>query len=236
MKLALSALVVAGAATTLALQHQAQRQLRNQNESLNQQVAQLNSENTEFSNRLASSSDSGSLSKEQKDELLRLRGEVGALRAQTNLLAQLRDENRQLREAFTTLAQEHQRAAEPNAEQQQAYATQEITFAKQFVLGMLMYANDHNDQSPTNFDQASAYFEGDFVRTNQSRFEMTYQGPWKNLTSPSSTIVVRETQAWLRNGKWLKAYGFGDGHAELHTEPNGNFDDYEKERIVSLRQ
>jgi hypothetical protein len=96
-----------------------------------------------------------------------------------------------------------------------------------------MYANDHNDQSPTNFDQASAYFEGDFVRTNQSRFEMTYQGSWKNLTSPSSTIVVRETQPWMRGGKWCKAYGFGDGHAEIHSVDNGNFDEWEQPRLVA---
>jgi hypothetical protein len=31
----------------------------------------------------------------------------------------------------------------------------------------------------------------------------------------------------------MKSYGFADGHAEIHAEPNGNFDDYEKERIVS---
>jgi prepilin-type processing-associated H-X9-DG protein len=45
--------------------------------------------------------------------------------------------------------------------------------------------------------------------------------------------VLKEKQAWQTpDGKWVKTYGFADGHAEIHTEPNGNFDDYEKDRMV----
>ena len=46
--------------------------------------------------------------------------------------------------------------------------------------------------------------------------------------------MLREKQARLTpDGRWQKAYGFVDGHCEIHTEADGNFDAYEKDRIVS---
>ena len=53
LKLGLGALVVAGAATALVVQHQTQTQLRDENESLRQQIAQLQTDNESLSNRLA---------------------------------------------------------------------------------------------------------------------------------------------------------------------------------------
>jgi len=86
LKLGISALVVAGATTALVVQHQTQTRLRAENELLTQQIAQLKTDNENFSNRLATAGDSKSLSDEQFNELLRLRSEVGVLRRQTNEL------------------------------------------------------------------------------------------------------------------------------------------------------
>jgi RNA polymerase sigma factor (sigma-70 family) len=86
LKLGISALVVAGATTALVVQHQTQTRLRVENELLTQQIAQLKTDNENFSNRLATAGDSKSLSDEQLNELLRLRSEVGVLRRQTNEL------------------------------------------------------------------------------------------------------------------------------------------------------
>ncbi|HEY1719584.1 MAG TPA: hypothetical protein VGH42_14990 [Verrucomicrobiae bacterium] len=82
LKLAFSALVVAGAAIAFALQHQAQDKLRAESELLRQQIAQLQTDNESFSNRLAEIGDAKKLSDEQFNELLKLRGEVGVLRNQ----------------------------------------------------------------------------------------------------------------------------------------------------------
>ena len=124
----------------------------------------------------------------------------------------------------------------PNAEQEQAFAIQEINTAKLSVLGMILFAQDHGDQFPTNFDQAENYFGGpNGLRTNMNRFEIVYQGSWTNLANPSSAIVVREIQPWSRNGKWVKAYGFGDGHAEAHSEASANFDEWEQQHAPVLK-
>ena len=112
----------------------------------------------------------------------------------------------------------------------------EINTAKQSVLGMILYAEDHGGLFPTNFTQAENYFKSqDGVSTNLDRFEIVYQGVWTNLANPSSAIVVRELTPWTRNGKSLKAYGFADGHAEIHMEPSGNFDDFEQQHVPVLK-
>jgi hypothetical protein len=44
--------------------------------------------------------------------------------------------------------------------------------------------------------------------------------------------VLREKEPWLGpDGKWLKVYAFGDGHSQLHSEPDGQFDAYEKAHL-----
>src|ERR1035437_4576161 len=74
IKLAFSALVVAGAATAFVIQHQAQEKLRADNQALTQQLAQLQTDNESLSNRLATTGESKSLSDDKLNELLKLRG------------------------------------------------------------------------------------------------------------------------------------------------------------------
>ena len=68
----------------------------------------------------------------------------------------------------------------------------------------------------------------------ETNFDMLYQGSITNIANPSTTIVLKEKQAWQAlNGKWMKTYGFADGHAEVQTKPNGNFDDWESQHTIS---
>ena len=88
LKIGISALVIAGAATALVVQHQTETQLRTENDSLQQQVIQLQSENRRFSNLVAQAESSQSLANDQQTELLQLREEVARLRADSQELAQ----------------------------------------------------------------------------------------------------------------------------------------------------
>jgi hypothetical protein len=87
IKLGISALVVAGTATALVVQHQAQSKLRLENESLTQQIVQLQSDNVSLSNHLVAASSSKMPSNEQFNELLKLRGELGQLRQTAKALS-----------------------------------------------------------------------------------------------------------------------------------------------------
>ncbi len=82
LKLGLSALVVAGATTALVVQHRTQANLHGENQSLRQQLNQLQSDNDNLSKQVAAAGHSQSLSDEQLNELLRLRAEVSARRRQ----------------------------------------------------------------------------------------------------------------------------------------------------------
>ncbi|MGA3144847.1 MAG: sigma-70 family RNA polymerase sigma factor [Verrucomicrobiota bacterium] len=82
-----AALLAAAVGTGIYEAHQASR-LRDENQSLRQQTAQLKSDNENLSNRVAQGNRSPSLSSERLRELLKLRGEVGALRRQQRELEQ----------------------------------------------------------------------------------------------------------------------------------------------------
>src|SRR6185312_17129351 len=129
-------LLVAGAVAIISLQYQTQQKLRTENQSLNQQIAQLISDNSD-----TPAPNSKPTSGDDFNELLRLRGEVSALRAKTNQIAKLQQQNQQLHEAFTNLAQERQRPTAPTDEQ--AFAMPQMNTAKASVLAMLMSASDH---------------------------------------------------------------------------------------------
>jgi RNA polymerase sigma factor (sigma-70 family) len=82
LKLAFGAIVVAGAVTAFIVQQQNQIKLRGDNESLQQQIAQLQADNASLSNPIATIGEASQLPAEQFNELLKLRGEVGVLRRQ----------------------------------------------------------------------------------------------------------------------------------------------------------
>jgi RNA polymerase sigma factor (sigma-70 family) len=234
LKVGLGAIAVAGAATTMVLQHQTQRQLASDNASLSQEIAQLKMDSANTPNLAGTSNNS--FSNEQLSELLKLRGEVTALRSQTNQLAKLRDENQKMHEAFTRLAQQNQPPADQDAAKQKEFGITEMNISRQIVVGMIMYASEHESQFPTNFDQASSYLRDSGDATNLSRFEMVYTGPYSNIANPSSAILVRETQPWMSGEKWLRTYGFVDGHSEVHNfGSDANFDDWEQQHAVVLK-
>jgi RNA polymerase sigma factor (sigma-70 family) len=87
----ISAIVVASVVTPLAVQHQAQARLRDQDGALRRRadwLSRLQEENERLSNRFAQANKSSALSNEQFSELLRLRGEVGRLRLDVRELEQ----------------------------------------------------------------------------------------------------------------------------------------------------
>jgi chromosome segregation ATPase len=205
--------------------------LHGENESLQREITQLKTDNKSLSNRLTATGDSKSLSSNQLNELLKLRGEVGGLRTQASQLDRLRKENERLQ---TALHNANSQPVPVDAQEQELQASRaKMDDAKQGMLAFIMFAVDNQQQFPTNFDQASHYLPGDYRQQVETNFDIAYQGSISGITNPASTIVLKEKQAWqASSGKWFKAYGFADGHAELHSEPNGDFEDWESQHTV----
>ena len=235
------AIVIGGVVTALVIQHQSLVQQREENQALRQQVDQLaglEAENDRLSNLVARAHSAPSLGDDQLRELLRLRGEVGMLRAQTNQLEALRNENRRLQASPAKTGPDAGSPGADPAEAQRQMGIAKMNDAKLLMLGLLMHASDNNQQVAKSLDQLEPYLRGQASGlTGTNQFELLFQGSFKDIpngTPAAQTIVVRETQAWQSSdGSWRRAYGFADGHSELHLSPDGNFEPWEKQHTFS---
>ena len=232
------AIVVGGVITPLAIQHRALVKAKQENQLLQTQLgqtAELEAENQRLSNLVARAGGAGAAGSR---ELLRLRAEVGALRSQTNQLAALRDQNRRLGEALakSAPAPEQQGTEAEEAERQKAVAIAKMNDAKLLVLGLLLHGQDNAWQPATSLDQLAPYLRDQTpALTGTNQFELVYQGSLTNIPSPGQTIVIKEQQASQGpDGGWFKAYGFADGHCEVHRANDGNFEAWEKQHTFPL--
>jgi RNA polymerase sigma factor (sigma-70 family) len=113
-------------------------------------------------------------------------------------------------------------------------AMEKLSEAKQGVLALIMFAEDNGKQYPTNLEDATRYLKNDYMKTVASNFGFLNPGSITNVAQPATTIVLKGKQAWQGpDGGWAKAYGFADGHAEIHKESTGNFDEFEKEHTLA---
>jgi RNA polymerase sigma factor (sigma-70 family) len=222
LKYALAALAVTGAGTAVVLQHQAEVRLNASNEALTQQLARQQTDNLSLSNRLAAIGAAKALSDAQFTELLTLRGEVGVLRNQLGELQKISEDNQPL--TATAVATP---APQPTGARSQERLM--LVLARHGAEACFQYANEHQQQFPTNLAQTAPYLTGglnwDQIETN---FDLAYQGSVTNILFPSATIVLKEKQPrQTQAGLWLKTYAFADGHGETRSDPPNDFDEWE---------
>jgi hypothetical protein len=116
-----------------------------------------------------------------------------------------------------------------------------LSDARLYCLGMMMYAEKHGNQFPTNLDQTLPYLEAPNRPTGSNHFEILYHGSLAQLPNPmpngtilTNGIILIRSDAWQKtNGAWARAYGFADGHGEVHFEPDGNFTAWEKQNSLN---
>jgi RNA polymerase sigma factor (sigma-70 family) len=230
----LGAVVLIGAAATVVVQHQAHAAFRAQDESLQRQSAELARQQAE-NERLAGLARTGGPRANTLDQLVSLRGEVESLRKQTNSLAASLEEKRRLR-ARNTPQPDTSPAALEAMEEDRKWAIGGMNYSKQWLLAFHMFASENRDSFPGSFDEAQPFLpKAAQAETNftTGQFEILYRGPISNITSPALTVVLRQKQARQNyGGKWSRTYGFADGHCEVATSPDGNYDAWEKRHIV----
>jgi hypothetical protein len=231
---ALGAVLLVGVATSVVVQHHAQGALRVQDELLQRQSGEVVRQQAE-NERLASLVQAGDSRVNNLYDLVSIRGEVEALRKQTNSLAASLLENRRLRAGS---------APQPNAspsilqvrEEEKEWNIARMNYTRQWLLAFQNFADKNHDQFPTTFEEARPFLSGEpTAETNLTaeQFEILYRGPTTNIASPSLVVVLREKQARRgSDGKWSRAYAFADGHSEVTSSPDGNFDAWEKRHII----
>ncbi len=219
-QLSLGVIVVGSLAAIVAIQHQTVSKVRGDNQVLRQQLAGLATDNESLSNRLQQVTPTKPLTDDQFRELLRLRGEVGTLRQQTNLLGTLREEIRHLQASKETT--KDQSVEEAKFLGVTAYT---VNAAKIIAQAVGKYRNDNNNVYPTNFAQLDltdldSHFQLD-------TFELQNVG---KVTDPSSWTIMLREQAPRQSpqGLWQRVYLMSDGSAQVAIPPDGNFDAWEQ--------
>jgi membrane protein implicated in regulation of membrane protease activity len=226
----ISAVVVASVATSLVVYNQAQARLRQQESSLQQQEEQLKglaAENERLSKLAAPGSAAPAEGTSQ--ELARLRRETEALRQKTNSLAMLRAPKGKQQPAVA------EKAKTPLQEKEESIA--KLNYSRDWLLAFMLYSQEHQGRFPTNFDDAAGFLREQTKNqadVTSDQFEIVFQGVREKLTNAANVIVLREKEPRQSSyGNWLRAYAFADGHSEIHSEADGNFEAWEKRRMIT---
>ena len=223
--------VAASVVTPLILHYQSRARLRQTEESLQQQNAQLARVRAE-NDRLAGLANRAEASEAQADDLRRLRAQAGPLRQQTNDLAKLRKDNRRLRAAAD------QPDVEPTPEQQQQVEVI-MNYGKGAVMACVMQTRTNQGLFPASFAQVARVLPAD-MRTQADPsgdgFEIVYHGTFQaltRLTNSPDVIVIRQKQPLQYGNRWAKVYVYGDGHCDLHTQTDGDFEAWEAQHTIA---
>lgn len=230
----ISAIIVVSIVAPVTIHHQAEMKLRAKDAAWqlqNEQLAALTAENSRLSNLVSEAGNAQSLSQQQLKDLLKLRSEVSGLKAQLTNAAKISSFAKKQTETSSSPLDPQEEEREQALLQQQAIA--KMHYSSSWGLALLLYSSQNNGQYPASLSQASAFLPEDrkeetLLATNQ--FELVYQGPEKGITNPSSTIVIRELPV---AGSTTRAYGFADGHSEIHMEKSGDFTSYESQHIIN---
>lgn len=214
----IAVLVIAGVATPLFIHHQstvkrsaAENALRLQTDELARQQAE--------NGRLASLAAQTGRS-DGTDELSKLRAQAEELRKQTNALPKLRAENRRLQAAANTPE------VEPSPAEKQDVAAR-MADNKKWLMASYMYARKNQGQFPSAITQVAAASPD----SRADQVEIVYQGSLKSMAKPQELIVFRQKEAIPYGNKWAKLYGYGDGHVEMRTQTERDFNEWEKQHI-----
>jgi RNA polymerase sigma factor (sigma-70 family) len=229
IKLTLGTLVVAGTTSAFVIQHQAQLKLRANNDSLRQQMDQLQSDNQSLSSRLAAATPDTALPDAQMQELLKLRGEIGVLRRQLAGQGKLQAENERL-QAQVAAAKDHPVQADP-ALLFAGHGAQMVNAVKLAGVAMYMYSAGHQGLFPTNFAQMTEELEGKTNIAGISLDAMEFVNAGQASRQYPQMIMLRERLPRQNpDGGWEREYCLADGSVQTETSPNGNFDAYEQQQ------
>lgn len=220
-----------GAVMILWVQHQSQEKLQAEITALAEQNTRLQADAEDFSNRLAHAGNSPTMSREQFNELLKLRGEVGVLRKQVAQVVTLRAENQQLR-AQPPAAPAQTGVSEITPEDLfYIHQMHTVNALKQIALAMRIYAGDNNSQFATNFNQLTnelghtTNFAGNI---SLDAFEFVNIG-MVNDNTPGMMMFRERSPRQNPNGSWSRVYGLADGSVQTRSSEDGNFDKVDQE-------
>jgi hypothetical protein len=105
--------------------------------------------------------------------------------------------------------------------------------SRKWALAFILFATAHGDQLPNDLAQAKTFVSkfgipGPLLESN---WEIVSGGNLNQAGHAAQTILLREKEPRQSpDGRFVKAYAFADGHAELISSPENDFAALEKQR------
>ena len=108
-----------------------------------------------------------------------------------------------------------------------AESIRRINAAKQISLAFILFASDHDNQYPKNFEQVKTMLPKNISTAN---WEIMSGGDMNSIRDPAATILLREKDSMQTpDGSFLKVYAFTDGHVERRSASDNDFASMEKQ-------
>lgn len=238
LKIAGAALLITAAGTTLVQQQLSARRLRGENLELHERSEHLANE-VELARQVATQNAEALVrASSPSPELLQLRGEVGRLRQQLAAAQKVTQRPAQAPAAASPAAP----VEDPQKEATKQLGIRRMNEAKFLVLGHVLFAEDHEGRPPDSLEEAVARMKSEKEKGSKEltdilqnlrteEFEVVYKGSFSEIGNPASAIILRERAAWQTpKGRWARAYGFADGHSEIHSTDDGDYTAFEAQR------
>jgi hypothetical protein len=160
------------------------------------------------------------LSGEERSELLRLRGQIGLLREQNNLVEKFRRENASLE----ARSDERPKTPDSDSEWEKELSADTITcmetVLRELPSAWARFSADNQGKAPSDFDDLRNYLTRDGHRlTGVYTFEFVRgEGP-----KPGDALILREATPRSKDTNMLRVYGFADGRAVEMSFPDAEW-------------
>jgi hypothetical protein len=232
LKLGIAATLAVGGIAIATREHLAKAALQNEIASIRAETARIT---PAASPNLASEIDLNELSRLRAEhaELMQLRGEVVALRKAKQ------DAERTIAAAQKQQSSKPDEAVDPEEQAYNTVALARMNYANGWGTAILAFAKANGGRMPTSFEQAGSHFPERWASLmsafDSERFEIVFRGSLNDIARPERTIIVREKEPFSnpKEAGFARTYLFADGHTELHRSADGNFEPWERDRMIS---
>lgn len=237
LKTTIAAVAILGTTTGLIVSHRTNHKLHEQVESLRVEasdVEQLRTDNKRLGQLEIDQAELDRL-RGQSSELLRLRGEVGRLKQQlASIPTPALPQPTAPKVMETALTDEQRRETAKNL------GMAKMTLTRVWGTALLAYAAA-NGKFPEQLAEVQDYLpaipeEVNFLLglSSPSDFELVFHGSLSDVKHPERTIIMREKEPFnfQEDGTASRTYLFADGHSEVHNARNGDFESWERQRLL----
>jgi len=229
----LGAAAVTGTTTYLVQEREAER-LRADYQTLNETHGKLAAEQQEARALIQLRDEQIERFRRDLADLPRLRGEVDRLNRQVSEMAELRKLNEELNQSVASLHQTYQSRERAESDEklieekveERATAILRLNDMRRLSLPWIMHADKHGGWVPDKAQFEELLLDsGEMLNVLQlEKIEIVFQGRLQDLPpgSASRTIVLKQVDFTTSadGQKVTRAYGFADGHSEIHSAAN----------------